>query len=133
MRKSTIVTFAGALALGSIVAASQVAVADMMEKSTTTTQSTTYSGTVSDVDPSSSTIILKSETATAPQKYVYTKETVFTDPAGHTVSYDAIKNTPVTVYYTRDGDRMVVSKVVTTKPVTTTERHETRTETHEIQ
>ncbi len=130
MRKSTIVTAAGALALGSVIAATQVVLADMAsEKTTTTTQSTTYSGTVSEVDPSSSTIILRSETAAAPQKYVYTKETVFTDPAGHTVSYDAIKNTPVTVYYTRDGDRMVVSKVVTTKPVTTTETHRESTHT----
>jgi len=134
MRKSSIVTFAGALALGSVVAAGQIVLADMAsEKTTTTTQTTTYSGTVSEVDPSSSTIVLKSETTTAPQKYVYTKETIFTDPAGHTVSYDTIKNTPVTVYYTREGDRMIVSKVVTTKPVTTTERHETRTETRELQ
>ena len=88
------------------------------QHSTTTTsdKTTTYSGTVSEVDRSSSTIIVKSETATAPTKYTYTKETVFTDPQGHVVTYEAIRNTPVTVYYTRDGDRMIVTKVVSTKP-----------------
>lgn len=127
MRKHIGITIGAGLAL--LVAGSTVR-ADMAE-STTTTKSTTYSGTVSEVDPSSSTIILRSETASAPTKYVYTKETIFTDPQGHTVSYDTIKNTPVTVYYTRDGDRMIVSKVVTTKPVTTETHHEsTTTETH---
>jgi len=129
MRKSTIVTFAGALALGSIVAASQVAVADMMEKSTTTTQSTTYSGTVSDVDPSSSTIILKSESSAAPVTYTYSKETTFVDAAGKTVSPDVIMNSPVTIEYSNDAGRTVVRRVVQTGPAHKVERTETHTET----
>jgi len=122
MRKSSIAAMAGALALGSTLLVG-AATAEMTEHSSVTTEkSTTYSGTVSDIDPSSSTITLRSETATAPTKYTFTKETVFADPQGHVVSYDAIRNAPVTVYYTRDGDRMVVSKVVTTKPVVTEHR-----------
>ena len=129
MRKSSIAAMAGALALGSTLFVG-VATAEMTEHSSVTTEkTTTYSGTVSDIDPSSSTITVRSETAPAPTKYTFTKETVFADPQGHVVSYDAIRNSPVTVYYTRDGDRMVVSKVVTTKPVVT-ERRETTTETH---
>src|SRR6266849_330183 len=103
MRKTWIATMAGALALGS----------------TLVVGTTTYSGTVSEIDPSSSTITVRSETSTAPTKYVFTKETVFADPQGHVVSYDTIRNAPVTVYYTREGDRMIVSKVVTTKPIVT--------------
>ena len=130
MRKSSIAAMAGALALGSTLLVG-AATAEMTEHSSVTTEkSTTYSGTVSDIDPSSSTITLRSETATAPTKYTFTKETVFADPQGHVVSYDAIRNAPVTVYYTRDGDRMVVSKVVTTKPVVTEHRESTTTETH---
>jgi len=132
MRKSWIAAMAGALALGSTFMVS-IATAEMNERSVTTEKTTTYSGTVSEIDPSSSTITIRSETAPAPTKYVFTKETVFADPQGHVVSYDTIRNTPVTVYYTREGDRMIVSKVVTTKPVVTEHRESTTTERHEIQ
>ena len=129
MKKTLVLTLASALALGG---SAYVANADMATTTKTTEKTTTYSGTVSEVDPSSSTIILKSETATAPQRYTYTKETVFTDNAGHVVSYDTIKNSPVTVHYTRDGDRMIVTKVVQTKPAGATEmrKESTTTETH---
>ena len=132
MRKTWIAAMAGALALGSTFMVT-IATAEMTERSVTTEKTTTYSGTVSEIDPSSSTITSRSETAPAPTKYVFTKETVFADPQGHVVSYDAIRNTPVTVYYTREGDRMIVSKVVTTKPVVTEHRESTTTERHEIQ
>ena len=132
MRKTWIAAMAGALALGSTFVVS-TATAEMTERSVTTEKTTTYSGTVSEIDPSSSTITIRSETAPAPTKYTFTKETVFADPQGHVVSYDAIRNTPVTVYYTREGDRMIVSKVVTTKPVVTEHRETTTTERHEIQ
>ena len=132
MRKTWVAAMAGALALGSTFMVS-IATAEMNERSVTTEKTTTYSGTVSEIDPSSSTITIRSETAPAPTKYVFTKETVFADPQGHVVSYDAIRNTPVTVYYTREGDRMIVSKVVTTKPVVTEHRESTTTERHEIQ
>ena len=132
MRKTWIAAMAGAVALGSTFMVS-IATAEMNERSVTTEKTTTYSGTVSEIDPSSSTITIRSETAPAPTKYVFTKETVFADPQGHVVSYDAIRNTPVTVYYTREGDRMIVSKVVTTKPVVTEHRESTTTERHEIQ
>ena len=127
MRKTWIAAMAGALALGSTLVVG-TATAEMSEHSVTTEKTTTYSGTVSEIDPSSSTITIRSETAPAPTKYTFTKETVFADPQGHVVAYDTIRNTPVTVYYTREGDRMIVSKVVTTKPVVT-EHRETTTET----
>lgn len=57
------------------------------------------------------------------------KETIFTDESGKVVSYETIKDSPVTVQYTRDGDRMIVTKVMkqptvrkeTTTTTTTTE------------
>ena len=129
MRKTWIVS---AVALGSsLVLSGAIVRAEMVEQhSTTTEKTTTYRGTVSEIDPSSSTIIVRSETATAPTKYTFTKETVFTDPQGHTVSYESVRNAPVTVYYTREGDRMIVTKVETTKPITTERRESTTTETH---
>ena len=121
MKKTSFVALVGALVLAIVLVTG--ARADM----TTTEKTTTYKGTVSEVDPSSSTIIVKSETATAPTKYTYTKETVFTDSQGHVVTYEAVRNAPVTVYYTQDGDRTIVTKVVTTQPAAAVEHHETTT------
>src|SRR3954467_10306175 len=95
------------LALG--VAAPVMAQMDTMQKTTTTTEkTTTYKGVVSDVNPSASTIILRSEGSSAPRTYTYNKETVFVDPQGNVVSYDVIKDSPVTVSYRQEGDRMIV-------------------------
>ena len=96
---------------------------------TTTEKTTTYSGVVSDINPTSSTIVLKSETATAPVTYNFTKKTVFVDPQGNVVSYEAIRNSPVTVEYVKEGDRTVVTRVVSTRPASVTRKEETTTHT----
>src|SRR5215510_2421372 len=101
------VMLASTLALSLGLATAATSSADM----TTTEKTTTYQGTVTEVNPSSSTIVLRSETSSAPTTYTYNKETVFTDDAGKIVTYEALKDQPVTVTYTRDGDRMIVSKV----------------------
>ncbi len=90
--------------------------AQMDTTTTTTEKTTTYRGVVSEVNPSSSTIILRSEGASAPRTYTYNKETVFVDPTGKVVSYDTIKDSPVTVSYRTEGDRMIVTKVEATGP-----------------
>lgn len=95
-----------ALAFGVMIAAPASADMERVEKTTT------YTGTVTEVNPTSSTIVLRSESAAAPQTYTYNKETVFVDDAGKVVSYEVIKNSPVTIQYTRDGDRMIVTKVI---------------------
>ena len=56
----------------------------------TVEKTTTYKGIVSDVNPTSSTIIMKSETTAAPTSYTYNKETVFMDSQGKVVTYEAI-------------------------------------------
>ena len=95
----------------------------------TTTKTTSYSGMVSEINPSSSTIILKSESSAAPVTYSYSKETTFVDSAGKTVSADMILNSPVTVEYSSEGGRTVVRRVVQTGParkVTETHTETTR-------
>jgi len=103
---------------------------ETVEREVTKETTTRYTGTVSRVDPGSSTIILQSEGATAqPQTYTYTKQTTFIDDTGKTVTYEEIRNKPVTVYYTKQGDSMIVSKVeVTNRPDGVIERKETTTE-----
>ena len=86
------------------------------ETVTTTSKTTSYSGVVSQIDPGSSTIMLKSDASATPTTYSYTKQTTFVDPSGRTVSYEAVRNAPVTIEYTNDGGRMIVTKVVQTGP-----------------
>ena len=102
--------------------------ASLAETVTTTEKTTTYSGVVSEVNPTTSTIILKSEKAPAPVTYNFTKETTFVDGQGKVVSYETIQNLPVTVEYLKDGDRTIVRRVVVTKTGSTT-KEETTTST----
>jgi hypothetical protein len=99
---------------------------------TTTEKTTTYTGVVSEINPSTSTIILKSETAPAPVTYHFTKETTFVDAQGNVVSYETIRNAPVTVEYMKEGDQVIVKRVVATRPGSVTHKEETttHTETH---
>ncbi|HYC55403.1 MAG TPA: hypothetical protein VEL28_10775 [Candidatus Binatia bacterium] len=97
-----------------------------------TTGPTTYTGVVSEINPTANTIILKSEAAPAPVTYTYTPQTVFVDASGNTVSYEAIRNVPVTVEYSEQGGRTVVTRVVATKstgPGMIQKKTVTRTET----
>jgi hypothetical protein len=120
-------TLSMALALG-LFASVPVSAADTAV--TTTEKTTTYSGVVSEVNPTTSTIILKSEAAPAPVTYNFTKETVFVDAQGKVVTYETIKNSPVTVEYIKEGERTIVRRVVVTKPGSvTTHKEETTTHT----
>ena len=96
---------------------------------TTTEKTTTYTGVVSDINPGTSTIILKSQTAPAPVTYNFTKETVFVDAQGKVISSETIRNSPVTVEYSKDGARTIVRRVVMTQPGSVTRTEETRTVT----
>src|SRR5262245_16962674 len=89
-------------------------------RETTTEKTTTYSGTVTEFTPGAA-IVLKSDSGD-PRRYVITDRTTFVDGSGNVVSQDAIRDRAVTVTYAPDGDRMVVSKVLVTRP--TTERRE---------
>jgi hypothetical protein len=107
-KPSLATTFAGVLlAVG-------VAQAGVVER-TVTTESTTYQGTVTEVIPSSSTLVVKSTTA-PPTRYVYTDKTTFVDAAGNVVTRESITDQPVTVYYSDAGGVSEVTKVVVQKP-----------------
>jgi hypothetical protein len=114
----TVSVFCSALA-GVALSGSVAFAGEVMEKQTTTT--TTYSGTVSDISPSSSTIVVKSESSTAPVTYKYTKTTTWVDSSGNVITSEQARNSPVTVYYAKEGDSMVVTKVVASKPSITKE------------
>lgn len=100
----------------------------------TTTTSTNTIGTVTEFSPD--TIVIRSETAPAPIRYSYTKTTTYVDEAGAPVSIETVKSgLPVTVYYVKQGDRMIANKVVvrktTTAPRAVIEEKKTTTTTTE--
>src|SRR5438552_14107560 len=96
---------------------------------TTTSSTTTSTGTITAYTPDSDYISFRSTTDTAPVKYYYRKDTTILDPEGNTVTWSAVRpDLPATVYYTRDGERMVVRKIVLSKP-TVTEKETTTTTT----
>ena len=89
------------------------------EKVTVETVTTETAGTISEVRPD--TIVIRTETSSSPIKYSSTKTTTYVDETGAPVSIKTVKSgLPVTVYYTREGDRMIANKVVVRKTKTTT-------------
>ncbi len=84
----------------------------------TTTTTTNTGGVISEFGPE--VLVIKTETAPEPVRYSYTTKTVYVDEAGAPVTMATVKSgLPVTVYYTKVGDRMVASKVIVKKTVTT--------------
>ena len=97
---------------------------------TTTVATTSSTGTITAYTPDSDYISFRTTTDAAPVKYYYSKDTTILDPTGRTVTWSAIRpDLPATVYYVREGDRMLVRKIVLTKPVTTIDKETTTTTT----
>ena len=98
----------------------------------TETSTTTSTGTISTYTPGTDYITFRSSTDTAPVRYYYTKETTVLDPEGRVVTWSAVRpDLPATVYYVRDGDRMLVRKIVLTKPAVIEKKETTTTTTTE--
>jgi hypothetical protein len=88
------------------------------------------SGTITAYTPGSDYISFRTETSSAPVKYYYTKSTTIVDPEGKTVEWSMLKpDMPVKYTYIKEGDRMVVSKITLTKPMSSYEKTTTTTTT----
>jgi hypothetical protein len=99
---------------------------------TTTTESSTVTsqGTILGYTPASDYITFRTTTDTAPSRYYYTKATTILDPEGRVVTWSAIRpDLPATVYYVQEGGRMLVRKIVLSRPGTVYEKKETTTTT----
>lgn len=117
--KRTIRNIGSATFMGVMLITAQATVfAQTAVESTTSTKTVTSAGTISEFGPQ--TIMIKSETSSEPVRYNYTKTTTYVDETGAPVSMAIVKSgLPVTVYYIKDGDNMVASKVIVRKAVTT--------------
>jgi len=94
------------------------------------TSTTTSSGTITTYTPGTDYITFRTGGTTgAPVRYYYSKDTTILDPEGRTVTWSAVRpDLPATVYYVREGDRMIARKIVLSKP-TVTEKETTTTTT----
>jgi hypothetical protein len=98
--------------------------------STTSTSTVDGSGTITTYTPGSDYIAFRTETSSTPVKYYYTKSTTIVDPEGKTVEWSMLKpDMPVKYTYVKEGDRMVISRITLTKPVSYYEKTTTTTTT----
>jgi len=96
----------------------------------TSTSTLDGTGTITTYTPGSDYISFRTEASTTPVKYYYTKSTTILDPEGKTVEWSMLRpDMPVRYTYVKDGDRMVISKITLTKPVSYYEKKETTTTT----
>jgi hypothetical protein len=96
-----------------------------------TTGMTTRTGSFVTSTPGDEYFTFRTTPAAEPVRYYYTKETTFVDPTGRTVAVSDIRpDLPATVYYINEGNRMIVRKVVLSRPAgAVIEKKETTTTT----
>jgi hypothetical protein len=106
---------AGLLAVGLCLWSAQVFA------QTTTTAVTTTKGAFSEYVPASETVVVKSESSTAPVRYVVSKQTTVVDETGAPVAIERISpGTPLSVQYSGTDDQRVISRIVVQRPTATT-------------
>ena len=105
--------------------------ADPVTGTTTTQQTTTNAaGTIVTYTPDSDYFMFRTAPNVAPTRYYYTRDTAIVDPEGHTVTWSAVRpDMPATIYYTNVGDRVLVRKVVLSRPPGVIRHEETTTTT----
>jgi len=102
--------------IGAETAFGQASVQTITADPQTVQTTTTSAGTISEFSPD--VIVVKTETSGEPVHYTYSKSTTYVDEAGNPVSMETVKSgLPVTVYYVKDGDNLVASKVIVRKTV----------------
>jgi len=114
--KKTLLTISGAALLGLAAITEPQGVLRAQTTEETTVRSISSAGVISEFGPK--TIVIRSETSSAPIRYSYSKTTTYVDETGAPVSLEVVKSgLPVTVFYEKIGDEMVASKVVVHKTV----------------
>jgi hypothetical protein len=124
MKKNALMTLCGLTLLSlALYAPSALGGEEIQKKTTTTTTTTTTntSGTVSSFSPDA--IVIRTSPSAAPVSYEFTETTTYVDEAGNPVEQTTVTSgMPVTVYFSKSGDKMVASKVVVKKTTSTMPR-----------
>jgi hypothetical protein len=99
----------------------------------TTTTVTTTKGAFNEYVPGSETMVVKSESGSAPLRYTVTKQTTIVDESGAPVSIERISpGSPLSIHYTGTGDRLVASRIILQRPSAVSEQQTTTTTTREL-
>jgi hypothetical protein len=86
-----------------------------------TTTVTTTKGAFTEYVPGSETMVVKTETSSAPLRYVVSKQTTIVDESGGPVAIERISpGSPVSIQYTGTGEHLVASRIVVQRPATVT-------------
>ena len=95
----------------------------------TTTSSLDGTGVITSFTPGE-TFVVRSETSTSPVTYYTSKDVTVVDTAGAPVDVKYMRSDlPVKYTYVKQGDRMVVSKIIVQKPVAEITKETTTTTT----
>ena len=130
-RKLLAVGAACTFALGTAVAQDSTTTTTTAAGSTTvSTSAMNGTGTITTFSPEGNIMTVRTSSSVEPITYYYTPQTVVVDPTGATVQLSALRpDMPVTYTYTKQGDRMIVTKVTLQKPITYYEKTTTTTTT----
>ena len=86
-----------------------------------TTTVTTTKGAFTEYVPASETMVVKTETSSAPLRYVVSKQTTIVDESGGPVAIERISpGSPLSIQYTGTGEHLVASRIVVQRPATVT-------------
>ena len=131
LAKLLAVAAACAFAIG-VASAQQTTTITTDPTGATTTSTTTAAGAIMGYNPDRDFVTFRTQTASAPVRYYYNDQTTIVDPEGHTVAWSEIRpDMPATVYFTTEGDRMVVHRIALSQPVTVYKKETTTTTTTE--
>lgn len=86
-----------------------------------TTTVTTTKGAFTEYVPGSETMVVRTETSSAPLRYVVSKQTTIVDGSGAPVAIERISpGSPLSIQYTGTGEQLVASRIVVQKPAAVT-------------
>ena len=92
---------------------------EMRAQATTTV--TTTKGAFTEYVPGSETMVVRTETNSAPLRYVVSKQTTIVDESGAPVAIERISpGSPLSIQYTGTGEQLVASRIVVQKPAAVT-------------
>ena len=86
-----------------------------------TTTVTTTKGAFTEYVPGSETMVVRTETSSAPLRYVVSKQTTIVDESGAPIAIERISpGSPLSIQYTGTGEQLVASRIVVQKPAAVT-------------
>ena len=105
--------------IGVALLAVGICATEMRAQATTTV--TTTKGAFTEYVPGSETMVVRTETSSAPLGYVVSKQTTIVDESGAPVAIERISpGSPLSIQYTGTGEHLVASRIVVKRPATVT-------------